>query len=92
MVLQANSVALAEQQHQMLCENLASMPGLVHGRTLDSWRQREWHDFFSGSEVVVCTAQVLYDCLNQGYIKIEDINLIVFDEAHHAKKEHPYAR
>jgi endoribonuclease Dicer len=76
----------------MLRENLATMPAMVHGRTLDTWRQPEWTQLFSAHEVVVCTAEILYQCLNQSYIKIEDINLIIFDEAHHAKKEHPYAR
>ena len=76
----------------MLCENLAAEPALVHGRTLDTWRKQDWSDLFNAHEVVVCTAQVLYQCLNHAYIKIEDINLIIFDEAHHAKKEHPYAR
>jgi endoribonuclease Dicer len=87
-----NSVALAEQQHQMLCDNLATMPAVVHGRKLDTWRRQEWSELFNAHEVVVCTAEVLYQCLNHAYITIENINLIVVDEAHHAKKEHPYAR
>jgi endoribonuclease Dicer len=89
---QTNSVALAEQQHQMLCENLPTLPALVHGSTMDTWRQQEWHDLFNASEAVVCTAAILYECLNHAYIKIQDINLIIFDEAHHAKKQHPYAK
>lgn len=76
----------------MLCENLTVIPALVHGRILDTWRPQEWNEVFSAHEVVVCTAQVLYDCLTHNYIRMEDINLIIFDEAHHAKKEHPYAK
>lgn len=41
---------------------------------------------------VVCTAQILLDCLRSGFITMRQINLIIFDEAHHAKKSHPYAR
>lgn len=76
----------------MLCDNLSVLPALVYGRTFDTWRQQEWRSLFSSHEVVVCTAQVLYQCLSHAYIKIEETNLIIFDEAHHAKKEHPYAR
>lgn len=42
--------------------------------------------------VVVCTADIAYMCLARGYIKMQQINLLVFDEAHHAKKNHAYAR
>lgn len=38
------------------------------------------------------TADVLYNCLTHAFIKMTDINLLCFDEAHHAKKNHVYAR
>lgn len=89
---QTNSVALAEQQYQVLCENLPTVPALVHGRIVDAWRKGQWDDLFSNHQVIVCTAAILYHGLHQAYIKMERINLIIFDEAHHAKKEHPYAK
>lgn len=33
----------------------------------------------------------MLDVILHGYLKISDINLIVFDECHHAQKEHPMA-
>ena len=36
------------------------------------------------------TAQVLANALNQGYMQFTDINLLIFDECHHATKNHPY--
>ena len=41
---------------------------------------------------IVCTAEVLYQCLMHSFIAISQINLLIFDEAHHAKKNHAYAR
>ena len=38
------------------------------------------------------TADVLHNCLTHAFIKMRDINLLCFDEAHHAKKNHVYAR
>lgn len=38
------------------------------------------------------TADVLYNCLTHGMVSMKDINLLCFDEAHHAKKSHVYAR
>lgn len=88
----ANSVALVEQQHQMLCDNLAAPPAIVHGRIIDSWTREEWKELLAKHEVVVCTAEILNRCLYRNIITIPEINLLVFDEAHHAKKEHPYSR
>lgn len=41
---------------------------------------------------LVCTAQVLLDLLGSGLISMSQINLLIFDEAHHTKKSHPYAK
>lgn len=35
------------------------------------------------------TSQILSDMLTHAYIRIEDINLIIFDECHHAVEDHP---
>lgn len=56
------------------------------------WNQEHWDEAFSKNEVIVCTAEILYKCLHHSYIQMSQINLLVFDEAHHTKKRHPYAR
>jgi endoribonuclease Dicer len=42
--------------------------------------------------VIVCTAEVLVQCMMHSFITMAQINLLIFDEAHHAKNNHPYAR
>lgn len=57
-----------------------------------SWDQDFWVKEFGKHEVIVCTAEILNQCLQHAYIRIDQINLLIFDEAHHTKKNHPYAR
>lgn len=42
--------------------------------------------------VIVCTAEVLAQCMMHSFISMAEISLLIFDEAHHAKSNHPYAR
>ncbi len=58
----------------------------------DLWVKETWTNYFSNNEVIVCTAEILRQCLMHSFISINDINLLIFDEAHHTKKNHAYAR
>ena len=60
-------------------------------RTADVWNKKTWDKHFDKNMVIVCTAEVLRQCLHKSYISMDRINLLIFDEAHHAKKGHPYA-
>lgn len=40
-------------------------------------------------QVIVATSQILLDIIRHGYVKITDFNLIVFDECHNGRKQHP---
>ncbi|OKL56214.1 Dicer-like protein 1 [Talaromyces atroroseus] len=51
-----------------------------------------WRQHFTENMIIVCTADILQQCLLNAFIGMEDINLLIFDEAHHAKKDHAYAR
>jgi endoribonuclease Dicer len=57
----------------------------------DLWNRKTWGQHLERNMVIVCTAEVLRQCLHKSYISMEQINLLIFDEAHHAKKGHPYA-
>lgn len=58
----------------------------------DLWTQSTWSDLLSKTDIVVCTAEILHLCLMRSFVRMESINLLIFDEAHHAKKKHPYAK
>lgn len=89
----ANSVALVMQQHSVLSENLPhAVEALCGAMNVDLWTQSVWTKHCEQNMAFVCTAEVLYQCLWHGFLTIDQINLLVFDEAHHAKKGHPYAK
>ncbi|PNP59131.1 hypothetical protein THARTR1_01379 [Trichoderma harzianum] len=86
-------VALCFQQHAVLTTNLEFPIGKFYGEMTGVVRCQEyWDKQFAENMAIVCTAQILLDLLSCGFICMSQINLLVFDEAHHAKKSHPYAR
>ena len=58
----------------------------------ERWSKQRWMKLFVENKVIVCTAEILNQCLSHSYITMKQINLLIFDEAHHAKKNHAYAR
>lgn len=88
-----DKVALVFQQFAVLDCNLDYPAEKFCGETVVSmWNQQAWSDIFSKNEIIVCTAEILYQCLHHSYISMDQINLLIFDEAHHTKKNHPYAK
>jgi len=90
---QVNSVTLVFQQSAVLKNNIDQPVTRIIGSSgLDLWNKETWKKTLDESMIVVCTADILDHSLLNSYVRMEDINLLVFDEAHHAKKEHAYAR
>src|SRR5262249_16386430 len=88
-----NSVLLVHQQSKMLANNLPTPPQALHGSCKEErWMKSEWDRLKEKNNAIVCTAEVLNQALMHCYIAIAEINLIIFDEAHNARKGHPYAR
>ncbi|KAG9246055.1 dicer-like protein [Calycina marina] len=88
-----DSVTLVFQQHAVLKANLDQPMNMFCGDMgTDLWNPEIWAKHLNENMVIVCTAEVLRHCLAHAFITIEQINLLIFDEAHHAKKDHPYSR
>ncbi|KAL8932688.1 MAG: hypothetical protein Q9216_006725, partial [Gyalolechia sp. 2 TL-2023] len=88
-----DSVALVFQQYEVLNSNLDQPINCFCGdMNPDHWGKSTWEGHLKENMVIVCTAEILYQCLMRSFIRIDQINLLIFDEAHHAKKSHPYAR
>ncbi|KAK0566484.1 Dicer-like protein 1 [Tilletia horrida] len=86
-------VPLVQQQGDYISANSALEVEKLFGElNIDLWTKEEWARLRNRVDCIVCTAQILMDALNHGFLSIGQINLLVFDEAHHASKDAVYAR
>lgn len=86
-------MTLVFQQFAVLERNLDhSVDRFCGAMNCDLWTSEVWKKHFHANKVIVCTADVLHQCLMHSFITIRQINLLIFDEAHHAKKSHAYAQ
>lgn len=87
------SVTLVYQQFSVLECNLDHKIARLCGADgVDRWFKSHWDTLVSENKVIVCTAEILFQALSRSYITMKQINLLIFDEAHHTKKNHSYAR
>lgn len=88
-----DSVTLVFQQSAVLRNNLDQNVAHIFGSMgPDFWNSEVWEDQLARHMVIVCTAEILSHALLNGFVKMSQINLLIFDEAHHTKKDHVYAR
>ncbi|OOF92937.1 hypothetical protein ASPCADRAFT_54162 [Aspergillus carbonarius ITEM 5010] len=86
------TVALCLQQFKIISEGIPA----VRARTLTSldkvelWREKTiWDAILKDMQVVVSTHAVLADAMSHGFVKITQLGLMIFDEAHHCMRRHP---
>ncbi|XP_045523187.1 endoribonuclease Dicer isoform X2 [Pieris brassicae] len=85
-----NTVPLVNQQKHVIEEMCPVTVGAYSGEDqLDYWNKSKWDSELAQYEVIIMTSQILHDMLTHKYIRVEDINLIIFDECHQAVDEHP---
>ncbi|KAF9576020.1 Dicer-like protein 1 [Mortierella alpina] len=86
-----NNVPLVFQQASVIrsnCDaNVVELCGTMQTYKFDL---QLWEGIFAKADVVVLTAQILLDLLRHGFVKMYRINLLIFDECHHARKDHPF--
>ncbi|KAF2473917.1 dicer-like protein-like protein 1 [Lindgomyces ingoldianus] len=88
-----DSVNLVFQQANVLrCGLDHNVEGICGAMGAHLWVKQTWEKLFANNMVVVCTAEVLVQCMMHSFITVPRVNLLIFDEAHHAKNNHPYAR
>uniref|UniRef100_K3WCC9 Helicase ATP-binding domain-containing protein n=1 Tax=Globisporangium ultimum (strain ATCC 200006 / CBS 805.95 / DAOM BR144) TaxID=431595 RepID=K3WCC9_GLOUD len=62
------------------------------GQEVELWDDRQWDHELRTTRVFVCTPEIVRSIIEKGYVNMNRINLLVFDECHHVTKRHPYAQ
>ena len=79
----APTVTLCEQQARVFARDLPSYNVLVlSGQDgVDHWTEQiVWDSVLHNVRIVMSTHQVLYDALAHGFVKMDDLALLIFDE------------
>ncbi|ORX70518.1 hypothetical protein DL89DRAFT_292180 [Linderina pennispora] len=87
-----NTVALVQQQARVISDNTQHrVEKFVGSAGIEAWGKSGWKAHWAKSTVQVMTHQIFLNALRHGYISLEDIDLLVIDECHHTRGNHPYA-
>ncbi|KAF9129876.1 Dicer-like protein 1 [Mortierella sp. 14UC] len=86
-----NNVPLVFQQAAVIGANCAAEVTMLCG-AMDTKKFSSdlWGETYKKVDVVVVTAQILLDLFRHGFVQMSRVNLLIFDECHHARKDHPF--
>lgn len=86
-----NTVCLAKQQTEAIADMVPFKVCLLCGeQNVDYWQEPDWLKVLEDNQILVSTCQVILDAVKRSFIKLEQINVLVFDECHHGRKDHAY--
>ncbi|KAJ3136760.1 hypothetical protein HK100_001334 [Physocladia obscura] len=93
-VFLAPTVSLVNQQAEKIrnsCDLIVGEYSRDDSTSVSYWDRLGWYSEMSCHHVLIFTPQVFLNTMRHGFINIStDVALIVFDECHHAWKNHPY--
>lgn len=85
-VFLVNTVCLAKQQAESIESMLPYSVAVLSGeQSVDFWDETKWLKVLDENHILVATAQVVLDAINRRYLRLEQINVVVFDECHHGE-------
>ncbi|GLJ43003.1 hypothetical protein SUGI_0892520 [Cryptomeria japonica] len=92
-VFLAPTVPLVEQQADVIRKYTYFKVGKYYGEAKhSSHAHQSWMEELENHEVLVMTPDILLHNLHHCFMKMELIEVLIFDECHHAQKRHSYAQ
>ncbi|KAM3138766.1 hypothetical protein pb186bvf_009145 [Paramecium bursaria] len=64
--------------------------GVNNQEEYQGWKAERWENIIESSTIFVMIGQMLLNALRRGYLQLANFGLIIFDECHHARQNHPY--
>eukprot|EP00798_Chlamydomonas_sp_ICE-L_P015036 gene15036-21107_t len=85
------SAGLLVSRHFESAATLLARTMCIKGETRQSLEPKRWEYELANKDVLCMTPEFLVVALMHAYVSMNDISVMVFDEAHHARASHPYA-
>lgn len=78
----APTVALCRQQYDTIAPTILPQRSkiIVGEDNVDSWKDQKLWNYFLDCDLIVSTPAILRDALNHGFVRMEKLSLLIFDE------------